>query len=75
MMKEKSQTCCRGAEGFWLHADSHRHEAAFEPLADLLLQPEGLRHMDGGLHGATSTGKDQTQALAQSLPKDTHGDS
>ena len=36
-----------------MHTGAQRREAAFEPLAALLLQPEALRHLDADSHRAT----------------------
>ena len=43
-----------------MHAGSHMREAAFEPLAALLLQSEALRHLDADSHGASHADKGKT---------------
>ena len=45
----------------FMHAGAQQREAAFEPLAALLLQPEALRHLDAHSHSATGVDEGKTR--------------
>ena len=46
------------------YAGVQSRDAAFEPLATLLLQPEALRHLKADSHDATSAGDGEKRSIS-----------